>query len=69
VGFALLMTGYFLVILPSDTGYLSQILTGFQIQFLVNPFHRMFSLDDLRISFPHAEVERVPLCKEKCLPH
>ncbi|KAK3380869.1 phosphatidic acid phosphatase type 2/haloperoxidase [Podospora didyma] len=32
-----------------------------QLQFLVEPFHRMFSLHDLRISFPHAEVERVPL--------
>ncbi|KAH6843348.1 phosphatidic acid phosphatase type 2/haloperoxidase [Chaetomium sp. MPI-CAGE-AT-0009] len=32
-----------------------------QIQFFVEPFHRMFSLNDLRISFPHAEVERVPL--------
>ncbi|KAK4666285.1 hypothetical protein QC763_405230 [Podospora pseudopauciseta] len=31
------------------------------IQFFVEPFHRMFSLNDLRISFPYAEVERVPL--------
>lgn len=28
--------------------------------FFADPFHRMFSLDDLRISFPHAEHERVP---------
>lgn len=35
----------------------------FQIQFFVEPFHRMFSLNDLRIAFPHAEVERVPLRK------
>ncbi|KAL2161844.1 hypothetical protein VTH06DRAFT_7628 [Thermothelomyces fergusii] len=38
------------------------LLTGYLlIQFFVEPFHRMFSLNDLRISFPHAEVERVPL--------
>ncbi|KAL2150581.1 hypothetical protein VTH82DRAFT_7144 [Thermothelomyces myriococcoides] len=38
------------------------LLVGYLlIQFFVDPFHRMFSLSDLRISFPHAEVERVPL--------
>ncbi|KAK4135091.1 PAP2-domain-containing protein [Trichocladium antarcticum] len=38
------------------------LLTGYiLIQFYVVPFHRMFSVNDLRISFPHAEVERVPL--------
>ncbi|KAL2018077.1 hypothetical protein VTK56DRAFT_1263 [Thermocarpiscus australiensis] len=38
------------------------LLAGYLlVQFLVTPFHRMFSLSDLRISFPHAEVERVPL--------
>ena len=29
------------------------------IQFFVEPFHRMFSLDDLSKQYPHAEVERV----------
>ncbi|KKY18874.1 putative pap2 domain-containing protein [Diplodia seriata] len=29
------------------------------IQFFVEPFHRMFSLDNLAIQFPHAQVERV----------
>lgn len=28
---------------------------------LVEPFHRMFSLDNIAIQFPHAEVERVPV--------
>ncbi|KAL2187701.1 acid phosphatase/Vanadium-dependent haloperoxidase [Thermothelomyces heterothallicus CBS 203.75] len=38
------------------------LLVGYLLlQFFVEPFHRMFSLNDLRISFPHAEVERVPL--------
>lgn len=31
------------------------------ILLFVEPFHRMFSLNDLRISFPHAEIERVPI--------
>ena len=26
---------------------------------IVEPFHRMFSLDNIAIQFPHAEVERV----------
>ncbi|KAK3315792.1 phosphatidic acid phosphatase type 2/haloperoxidase [Apodospora peruviana] len=38
------------------------LFTGYMVlQFFVEPFHRMFSLNDLRISFPHVEVERVPL--------
>ncbi|KAL2133835.1 hypothetical protein VTI74DRAFT_1558 [Chaetomium olivicolor] len=46
----------------SDYIGLVLLLTGYLlIQFFVEPFHRMFSLNDLRISFPHAEVERVPL--------
>lgn len=32
-----------------------------KLQFFVEPFHRMFFINDLRISFPYAEVERVPL--------
>jgi diacylglycerol diphosphate phosphatase/phosphatidate phosphatase len=30
-----------------------------QIQFHAEPFHRMFSLDNLALSYPHAEIERV----------
>ncbi|KAI1633531.1 PAP2 superfamily protein [Biscogniauxia mediterranea] len=41
VGFAALLTGYFL------------------IQFFVEPFHRMFFINNLNLAFPHAEVERV----------
>ncbi|KAL8681946.1 MAG: hypothetical protein Q9186_001954 [Xanthomendoza sp. 1 TL-2023] len=37
-----------------STGYLF-ILT------IAEPFHRMFSLDDIAIQFPHAAVERVPI--------
>ncbi|KAL8372510.1 hypothetical protein RB595_002035 [Gaeumannomyces hyphopodioides] len=31
------------------------------IVIFVEPFHRMFSITDLAISFPHAEAERVPV--------
>lgn len=27
----------------------------------MEPFHRMFSLDNIALQYPHAEVERVPL--------
>lgn len=36
-------------------------LTLAQIQVLVEPFHRMFSLDNIAIQYPHAAVERVPV--------
>ncbi|KAK3291227.1 phosphatidic acid phosphatase type 2/haloperoxidase [Chaetomium fimeti] len=42
-------------------GFVLLLVCYLLIQFFVEPFHRMFSLNDLRISFPHAEVERVPL--------
>lgn len=32
-----------------------------QIALLVEPFHRLFYINDLAISFPHAEKERVPV--------
>ncbi|KAF2453831.1 phosphatidic acid phosphatase type 2/haloperoxidase [Lineolata rhizophorae] len=31
------------------------------IVLFVEPFHRMFSLDNIAIQYPHAEVERVPV--------
>jgi diacylglycerol diphosphate phosphatase/phosphatidate phosphatase len=31
------------------------------MQFLMTPFHRMFYISDLSISFPHAQTERVPV--------
>ncbi|EOD52517.1 putative mfs multidrug protein [Neofusicoccum parvum UCRNP2] len=34
-------------------------LVAMYILFFVEPFHRMFSLDNLAIQFPHAEIERV----------
>lgn len=35
----------------------------FLVQFLAEPFHRLFRLDDPRIQLPHAEIERVPVCE------
>ncbi|KAK3693230.1 phosphatidic acid phosphatase type 2/haloperoxidase [Podospora appendiculata] len=38
------------------------LFTGYVlIQAFVEPFHRLFSLSDLRIAYPHAAIERVPL--------
>lgn len=34
---------------------------GTQIQLFVDPFHRMFSLDNRSIQYPFAVVERVPV--------
>ncbi|KAH8902057.1 PAP2-domain-containing protein [Coniochaeta sp. PMI_546] len=42
-------------------GFAALLTAYLLIQFFVEPFHRMFSVSDLRISFPYAEVERVPL--------
>ncbi|KAF2012629.1 PAP2-domain-containing protein [Aaosphaeria arxii CBS 175.79] len=44
----------------SDYVGLAILLTGWILLIMfVEPFHRMFSLDNLAIQFPHAEVERV----------
>ncbi|KAF2824040.1 PAP2-domain-containing protein [Ophiobolus disseminans] len=46
----------------SDYVGLAILITGYiLIQFLAEPFHRMFFLDNLAIGYPHAEVERVPV--------
>ncbi|KAK3303674.1 phosphatidic acid phosphatase type 2/haloperoxidase [Chaetomium strumarium] len=46
---------------PDYIGFLLLLIGYLLIQFLMEPFHRMFSLSDLHISYPHAKVERVPL--------
>ncbi|KAK3401559.1 phosphatidic acid phosphatase type 2/haloperoxidase [Sordaria brevicollis] len=46
----------------SDWVAFSLLLTGYIILVaFVEPFHRLFTINDIRISFPHAEVERVPV--------
>ncbi|KAB5543139.1 phosphatidic acid phosphatase type 2/haloperoxidase [Coniochaeta sp. 2T2.1] len=46
----------------SDYLGFAALLTAYLIfQFFVTPFHRMFAVNDLGISYPYAEVERVPL--------
>ncbi|KAH6965615.1 phosphatidic acid phosphatase type 2/haloperoxidase [Fusarium venenatum] len=37
------------------------LLTGLQTVLFVNPFHRMFFINDLQISYPFAVHERVPV--------
>ncbi|KAF2854251.1 acid phosphatase/Vanadium-dependent haloperoxidase [Plenodomus tracheiphilus IPT5] len=46
----------------SDYVGLAVLITGYiLIQFLAEPFHRMFFLNNLAIGYPHAEIERVPV--------
>ncbi|RYP81573.1 hypothetical protein DL770_005875 [Monosporascus sp. CRB-9-2] len=46
---------------PDYLGFAGLLTAYLLINFLVEPFHRLFFINDLRISFPHAEVERVPV--------
>ncbi|KAF2198196.1 acid phosphatase/Vanadium-dependent haloperoxidase [Delitschia confertaspora ATCC 74209] len=44
----------------SDYVGIAILLSGYiVIQFFAEPFHRMFSLDNLAIQYPHAKIERV----------
>ncbi|CAK7235302.1 hypothetical protein SBRCBS47491_009247 [Sporothrix bragantina] len=42
-------------------GFAFLMTTYLYIQFFVDPFHRLFFVNDLNISYPHAEIERVPV--------
>ncbi|KAL7897325.1 Pap2-like protein [Trichoderma sp. SZMC 28014] len=44
---------------PDYVGFIVLLAGWMLIVNLVNPFHRMFFTNDLRISYPHAEHERV----------
>lgn len=60
VGLAILVSGYIVVchfLIPSLQPF--PLIDQLQIQFLAEPFHRMFYLNDLRIAYPHALIERV----------
>ncbi|KAH8666829.1 phosphatidic acid phosphatase type 2/haloperoxidase [Xylariales sp. PMI_506] len=46
---------------PDYVGFAGLLTAYILIQFFVEPFHRMFFINDLRIAFPHAEHERVPV--------
>jgi diacylglycerol diphosphate phosphatase/phosphatidate phosphatase len=61
VGLAILIAGYILVSTWKPLEEL-KLTRKVQIQFLAEPFHRMFFLDNLAIGYPHAEVERVSVC-------
>jgi hypothetical protein len=43
-------------------GFILLLAAYLVIQFLGEPFHRHFRLNDPRLQFPHAEAERVPVC-------
>lgn len=60
VGLLLLLTAYMLVSPIFSEYRLALIQNRRQCRSFVQPFHRMFSLDDIAIQFPHALVERVP---------
>lgn len=44
-------------------GFLLVIYT--LVRIFSEPFHQLFRLDDIRISYPHAEVEHVPVCTSR----
>lgn len=46
---------------PDYLGFLVLGVAYVLIVLLVEPFHRMFFINDLAISFPYAEKERVPV--------
>ncbi|KAI0133800.1 phosphatidic acid phosphatase type 2/haloperoxidase [Xylariales sp. AK1849] len=46
---------------PDYVGFAGLLTAYLLIQYLVEPFHRLFFINDLRIAFPHAEHERVPV--------
>ncbi|KAL5890367.1 hypothetical protein ACKVWC_005576 [Pyricularia oryzae] len=46
---------------PDYVGFGALVAGYMVLVFFVEPFHRMFSISDLAISFPHAEHERVPV--------
>ncbi|KAK6821837.1 hypothetical protein PG990_008692 [Apiospora arundinis] len=46
---------------PDYIGFAALLTAYILIVLLVEPFHRLFSISDLAIAFPHAEVERVPV--------
>ncbi|GAP86752.1 putative pap2 superfamily protein [Rosellinia necatrix] len=46
---------------PDYFGFSVLLAAYLALVFLVEPFHRMFYINNLNIAFPHAEVERVPV--------
>lgn len=44
-------------------GFAVLLLLYIGLQSFAEPFYRLFYVNDHRIQFPHADVERVPVCK------
>jgi len=46
---------------PDYLGFALLLTAYFSIQFFVEPFHRMFFINNINILYPHALIERVPV--------
>ncbi|KAI0505746.1 PAP2 superfamily protein [Xylaria bambusicola] len=46
---------------PDYLGFGALLAAYLVLVFFVEPFHRMFYINNLNIAFPHAEIERVPV--------
>lgn len=46
---------------PDYLGFGALLAAYLVLVFFIEPFHRMFYINNLNIAFPHAEVERVPV--------
>ncbi|KAL3421647.1 pap2 domain protein [Phlyctema vagabunda] len=46
---------------PDYVGFAFLLVAYFLVQLLLTPFHRMFTLNNINIQYPHALVERVPV--------
>ncbi|SLM39805.1 pap2 domain protein [Lasallia pustulata] len=42
-------------------GFAMLLVAYLLMELLMEPFHRMFSLDNIALQYPHADIERVPL--------
>lgn len=54
--------GLKLTCISEYAGLVTLVVLYFLLRIFSEPFHQLFRLDDPRISFPHAEVEHVPVC-------
>ncbi|CAF9937243.1 hypothetical protein IMSHALPRED_011069 [Imshaugia aleurites] len=61
-GFLSSVSGFWKQSYAADyVGFALLLLAYSLIQVFIEPFHRMFSLDNISIQYPHAAIERVPV--------
>lgn len=71
IGLSMLLMAYLLVRLLSLESINNVEVTSddiLQVATIAEPFHRMFSLDDRALQYPHAEAERVPVSTDPLIP-